>query len=69
MVVWTIVEWVSTLLSFAGTVMIASHLREGWLYCTVADVGFVIFAVNNRLYGFLTLCACYAAINLYGWFT
>ncbi len=61
-------EWVSTLLSFSGTAMIASHHHEGWLYCTVADAGFVIFAVNKRLYGFLSLCAGYAVLNLYGWF-
>jgi hypothetical protein len=64
---WTILEWVSTSTSFAGTFGIARHWHPGWLLCCAADTGFVVFAVNKKLWGFFSLCLGYAAINFYGW--
>jgi hypothetical protein len=61
-------EWGSTLLSFLGTYLVASHHREGWLCCAVADAGFVAFAIRKRTYGFLSLCFGYALLNIWGWF-
>jgi nicotinamide riboside transporter PnuC len=61
-------EWVSTAASFLGTLLVARHHNEGWLVNFLADVGFVIFALNKRLFGFLSLCLGYAIINLYGYF-
>jgi nicotinamide mononucleotide transporter len=65
--IWTVLEWVSTAMSFTGTSLVANHNHLGWLWCTLADVGFVVFAVNKKLWGFFSLCLGYAAINIYGW--
>jgi hypothetical protein len=62
-------EWCSTLLSFAGTYMIARHAHVGWLCCFTADAGFVVFAVRKQMWGFLALCFGYGCLNLYGWFS
>jgi len=66
-VIWTIIEWVSTLTSFTGTFMVAKHIHYGWLLGVAADFGFVIFAVQKKLWGFLSLCFGYMLINWIGW--
>lgn len=64
-----ILEWVSTLTSFAGTFMVAKHIHQGWLLGVAADFGFFVFAVNKKLWGFFSLCLGYCIINLIGWFS
>ena len=59
-------EWASTALSFTGTAMVAKHVHGGWWLCLAAEVGFVVFAVRKRLWGFLALCGGYAVLNLVG---
>jgi hypothetical protein len=66
-VIWTVIEWAATATSFAGTFLIARHAHQGWLLCCLADAGFVVFACEKKLWGFLTLCLGYTAINFYGW--
>lgn len=60
-------EWVGVALSFLGTLMVAKHIHSGWILNTLADVFFVIFATHKKLWGFFSLCAGYAALNLFGW--
>ena len=62
----TVLEWAATLVSFTGTGLVATHHAQGWWLCMIADVGFVIFALNKKLFGFLALCAGYAVLNLIG---
>jgi hypothetical protein len=64
-----IVEWASTVASFTGTALIAHHVRDGWLLNTIADGGFVVFALAKRMFGFLGLCLGYAVLNLIGYFS
>jgi hypothetical protein len=59
-------EWASTLVSFAGTGLIATHHWQGWYLCAGADAGFVVFACEKKLWGFLTLCAGYLLLNVIG---
>jgi hypothetical protein len=61
-----LLEWGSTLLSFAGTALIAHHAREGWWLCFWADAGFIVFALRKRMWGFFSLCLGYAVLNLMG---
>lgn len=63
-----VLEWLSTLVSFAGTALIATHHGVGWWLCFWADIGFVVFAIRRTMWGFLTLCAGYGALNLIGAF-
>jgi nicotinamide riboside transporter PnuC len=66
---WVVIEWLSTLVSFGGTLAVAKHHHWGWLLGVAADFGFVVFALKQKLYGFLSLCFGYMVINLIGWFS
>jgi hypothetical protein len=62
-----ILEWVSTLTSFAGTFLVARHHHQGWLFGIAADFGFVAFAINKKMWGFFSLCLGYLILNTIGW--
>lgn len=65
--IWTVIEWVSTVTSFGGTLAVAYHQHWGWIFGIIADFGFVVFAVNKKLWGFFSLCFGYMIVNLVGW--
>jgi nicotinamide mononucleotide transporter len=65
--IWAVIEWTSTLVSFTGTYLIARHVHCGWMFGVAADFGFVAFGIRKRLFGFTSLCLGYMVLNFYGW--
>jgi len=61
-----IIEWVATILSIAGALLIAYKQVNGYYVWVVANILWIFFALKHKHYGLLVLSISYMVINVVG---
>ena len=61
-----VIEWIATILSITGALLISYQIRNGFYIWIVANILWISFAWKHKHYGLLVLSISYLIINFVG---